>query len=63
MLNLESDIFAIVGIGSVDDVKNILARGIDINMVNGSGASLLHFAAFNSRVDVMDLLISNGKMS
>jgi ankyrin repeat protein len=49
-----------VGIGGVDDVKQFLTGGTDINVVNESGASLLHFAAFNGRMDMVDLLIDKG---
>lgn len=46
--------------GDIEDVRELLDAGIDVNSLNSEGATPLHWAAFKGHVDVAKLLVKRG---
>ena len=46
--------------GDIEEVKELLAAGSDVNVVDGAGYSPLHYAIKSNRPEVVELLIVNG---
>ena len=46
--------------GDIEDVRELLEAGADVNGLNSEGATPLHWAAFKGHVDVAKLLIKRG---
>ena len=56
-----SDIFEAAQKGTADDVRYFFDRGVNVNVQNNEGSTLLHIAAHhNSNVDVARYLVSQG---
>ena len=47
--------------GWVEEVRVLLSEGIDKDCVDGDGWTPLHYAAMNSHVDVVQVLIDGGR--
>ena len=46
--------------GDLEQVRELLDAGIDVNSLNSEGATPLHWAAFKGHVDVAKLLVKRG---
>ncbi len=46
--------------GNIEDIKQQIAAGADVNENDEKGATPLHGAAFTGRMEVVELLIANG---
>jgi uncharacterized protein len=46
--------------GRLEDVRNLLKQGADVNARTGKGATALMWACFFGRMDVVKLLLKNG---
>ena len=46
--------------GDIEEVKELLAAGSEVNVVDGAGYSPLHYAIKSNRPEVVELLIVNG---
>lgn len=46
--------------GSLDEVKNIVEKGVDVNAELLNGRNPLHYAADYGHTDVLNYLISKG---
>ena len=46
--------------GNLSEVRELLDAGIDVNSINGEGATPLHWAAFKGHIDVARLLLKRG---
>jgi ankyrin len=46
-------------VGSVESVKLLLAQGIDVNLTNDAGATVLHVACRNGHVPTVEWLLKN----
>jgi serine/threonine-protein phosphatase 6 regulatory ankyrin repeat subunit B len=54
------DLFQAVKQNDIDQVRKLIASGIDVNMKNGSGQTPLHLASVYNRKAVAELLIKAG---
>jgi ankyrin repeat protein len=58
---LNRDLFAAVGNGDLEKVKELITRGAEVNAKHGtSGGSPLHFAVLAGNKDMVELLIRSG---
>lgn len=46
--------------GDLDEVKQLLSSGVDVNLKSKTGATALHWAAFKGKYEVGLYLIKNG---
>ena len=46
--------------GKIEDVRQHLAAGVDVNAKNVGGGTPLHYAAFNGHKEIVELLIAEG---
>ena len=46
--------------GDIEEVRELLDAGIDVNSLNSEGATPLHWAAFKGHVEVAKLLVKRG---
>lgn len=47
-------------LGELNEVKNCLAQGVDVNSMDDEGYSALHAAAENGYLDIVKLLVEKG---
>ncbi len=57
---LQSLLFQSVEDGDIEDVKNLLAAGVEVNAKNEDGATALFLAAQQDNLEIAELLISKG---
>ena len=53
-------IYEAAGVGKIEDVKQYLDAGGDVNAKDKYSAAPLHYAAYNGNKEIVELLISNG---
>lgn len=58
--NHKSILMYAVWVGNIDAVQHLLNSGVDVNMVDSTGATALHLAIWKQRNDIAKLLIDNG---
>ncbi len=60
MNNLNEQLFKAVGLSEIEEVKKLIEKGADVNVVNKYGETALHEASFWGRSDVVKMLIEAG---
>lgn len=59
--NIElDDFFIAVAEGKVEDVRNFIAWGADVNQADEDGTTLVHIATINDHTEVVNMLIAAG---
>ena len=62
MNNLNEQLFKTVGLSEIEEVKKLIEKGADVNVVNKYGETALQRASSWGRSDVVKMLIEKGQM-
>ena len=57
---LENELFLYAATGNVEEVKQLIKEGADVNAQNNKGDTPLHMAVGSGQIDLVELLISEG---
>ena len=57
---IDRTLIAAIARGDIEEVKQHLATGADVNAKNKVGGTPLHFAALEGRKEIVELLIAKG---
>ncbi|XP_062915718.1 myotrophin isoform X2 [Mobula hypostoma] len=60
MSQIDTDVIWSVRNGELEEVKNFVAKGADVNKIVVAGRKPIHFAADSGQLDVLEFLIHAG---